>query len=233
MKTSFNPMDIVFTVFFACAFIALFLSEPVMDLYKSTNTAHPFISAFFKFALLATFGESLAQRIATGSYSPKNYGLLPKAILWGLLGIAITAAFIIFSTGAPLILNKLGLPWGATALASTLSIEKIIAAFCVSLTMNCFFAPILMLTHSLTDAHVAEHNGSLISLIKKPLVPKYLKNMNWENFWNLAIVRNILLFWIPMHTITFLLPENFRVLFAAILGTCLGLILTFIKMISK
>ncbi|WP_321415721.1 Mpv17/PMP22 family protein [uncultured Desulfobacter sp.] len=32
-------------------------------------------------------------------------------------------------------------------------------------------------------------------------------------------------FWIPAHTITFLLPPDFQVLFAAILGIVLGIIL--------
>lgn len=233
MKKTLNIMDLFFIGIFGFIFIGLFMSEPAMKSYENITANYPFCIGFIKFALLATFGESLAQRIAFGTYSPKNYGLVPKAILWGFLGIVITASFIIFSIGAPFILNKLGLLWGSTALGSPFGIEKIAAAFTISVTMNILFAPILMLSHSLADAHVAEHNGSMQCFMHKPNIPKYLQNMNWEQFWKLAIVRNILFFWIPMHTITFLLPEAFRVLFAAILGACLGLILTFIKMKSQ
>ena len=36
-------------------------------------------------------------------------------------------------------------------------------------------------------------------------------------------------FWIPAHTITFLLPENYRILSAGFLSIALGLILTLAK----
>jgi len=233
MKKTLNVMDLFFLGLFGFIFIGLFMSEPAMRIYKTIASDYPFSTGFLKFALLATFGESLAQRIAYGTYNPKNYGLLPKAILWGVLGIIITAAFVIFSIGAPFILSKFGLLWGSTALSGPFGVEKIITAFTVSLTMNTLFAPILMISHSLADAYVAENKGSIKCFMHKPNIVKYLQNMNWEQFWKLAIVRNILFFWIPAHTITFLLPEAFRVLFAAVLGACLGLILTFIKMKSQ
>ena len=44
-------------------------------------------------------------------------------------------------------------------------------------------------------------------------------------YQGLVLFRTVLFFWIPVHTITFLLPEAFRVLFAALLGAVLGLIL--------
>ena len=226
-------MDKFFIVFFGFIFVGLLIFEPAMSAYENVTANHPFTTGFIKFAILATFGESLAQRIAFGTYFPQNYGLLPKAIIWGFLGICITACFTIFSIGAPFILNKLGFLWGSAGLSAPFGIEKIATSLTISISLNIFFAPVLMLSHSLTDAHVAEHKGSIKCLLAKPNVVKYLLNTNWAMFWKFAIVRNILFFWIPMHTITFLLPENFRVLFAAILGACLGLILTFIKMKSQ
>ena len=228
MKKTFQIMDLFFIVFFGFIFSSFFLSESALDTYENIASSNPFTTGFFKFALLATFGESLAQRIAFGTYFPKNYGLFPKAIIWGLLGVVLTAAFIIYSNGTPIILDKLGFLWGTTALTESFSMEKFVTALTISITMNTLFTPILMLSHSLTDAHIAEYNGSLQCLIRKPHIIKYLQQMNWEHFWKLAIVRNILFFWIPIHTITFLLPEAYRVLFAA-----LGLILTFIKVKSK
>ena len=39
------------------------------------------------------------------------------------------------------------------------------------------------------------------------------------------VLRNDSFFWYPAHTITFLLPDEVRVLFAAILGVALGVLL--------
>ena len=58
-----------------------------------------------------------------------------------------------------------------------------------------------------------------------PDVGGLLKSVNWDVMWRLVLFRTVLFFWIPVHTITFLLPEAFRVLFAALLGAVLGLIL--------
>ncbi len=45
--------------------------------------------------------------------------------------------------------------------------------------------------------------------------------------WGKVILISIVLFWIPAHTFTFLLPPVWRILFAAYLGIALGLILSF------
>jgi hypothetical protein len=42
-------------------------------------------------------------------------------------------------------------------------------------------------------------------------------------------VKTIPIFWIPAHTITFLLPSEYRVLSAAFLSIALGTILAFAK----
>jgi len=42
----------------------------------------------------------------------------------------------------------------------------------------------------------------------------------------LVYKKTIPFFWIPAHTISFLLPAAYRTLFAALLGVALGLILT-------
>lgn len=43
------------------------------------------------------------------------------------------------------------------------------------------------------------------------------------------LCRSLLWFWIPVHTVTFLLPPSFRVLFAAVLGAILGLLLALLS----
>lgn len=214
---------ICFLVFVLLSFCFIF--ETPRNCYISVTTAHPFFAGFWKFALLATFGECLAQRILQGQYLPQNFGLLPRALVWGLLGICISAAFTVFSTGAPNLLTALGFDWGTQALSGPFCWHKIIAAFTVSVTMNSMFAPILMTAHKISDMRITESKGSLIALFSKYDMGKMLGDIDWRRMWNLVLYRSIVFFWIPAHTVTFLLPSAFRVLFAAILGAVLGLIL--------
>lgn len=80
------------------AFCALVLlcSESVMEAYTSMTAGHPFFMGFCKFALLATLGECLALRLTKGVYVTAGFGLIPRAVVWGCLGVAISAAFMIF-----------------------------------------------------------------------------------------------------------------------------------------
>ncbi|MBQ5424713.1 MAG: Mpv17/PMP22 family protein, partial [Bacteroidales bacterium] len=50
--------------------------------------------------------------------------------------------------------------------------------------------------------------------------------LNWKAQWSLVFKKYIPLFWFPAHTITFLLPANLQVLFAALLGVVLGVMLS-------
>jgi hypothetical protein len=44
--------------------------------------------------------------------------------------------------------------------------------------------------------------------------------------WGFVYKKTIPFFWIPAHTVTFLLPAEIRVLFAVVLSVVLGLLLT-------
>ena len=48
-------------------------------------------------------------------------------------------------------------------------------------------------------------------------------------FIGFVVLKTIPYFWIPAHTITFLLPETYRVLMAAYLSIALGILLTIAK----
>ena len=52
--------------------LSLLLSDTVLRAYVALTDAHPFAAGFCKFALLATFGESLAQRMLVGRYLPAS-----------------------------------------------------------------------------------------------------------------------------------------------------------------
>ena len=57
------------------------------------------IMSFIKFAVLSTLGEVLGLRISTGVYVRNGFGILPRAVVWGILGMGINLAMIIFSNG--------------------------------------------------------------------------------------------------------------------------------------
>lgn len=193
--------------------------------YLLTNKDHGMIMSFFKFAFLATLGEVIALRIKTGNYNEPGFGILPRMIVWGFLGLAINLSFNIFATGAPAFLAYMGLKDAPQAMTEGFSGLKLLDAFTISASMNFIFAPVMMTFHKITDTHIIANKGTVSGLFKPIPFAHILKTMNWEVMWNFVFRKTIPLFWIPAHTITFLLPPEFRVLFAAVLGIALGLIL--------
>ena len=91
--------------------------------------------------------------------------------------------------------------------------------------MNIFFAPVMMLGHRITDLHISDEGGKFC--ISRFNTAEVLKKIDWDFFLGFLMKKTIPLFWIPAHTITFLLPEEFRVLFAAVLSVVLGVLLSF------
>lgn len=195
--------------------------------FKASTNAHPFLMAFFKFAILATFGEMLALRIRKGVYNEKGFGIVPRMMVWGFLGMCITMAMMIFKTGVPAFLGALG--WenaGVVFKAAELTWGKVGVAFAVSVLMNSIFAPVMMTFHKCTDIHILSNGGTVRGLLRPMKMREIISTkVNWDVQWNLVIKKTIPLFWFPAHTITFILPATFQVLFAALLGVALGLIL--------
>jgi hypothetical protein len=60
-----------------------------------------------------------------------------------------------------------------------------------------------------------------------------LSSLNWKVQWDFVFKKTIPLFWIPAHTITFMLPGEFQVLFAASLSIVLGLLLSVAAVMSR
>ncbi len=205
--------------------LPFFIFEEVYSFYTTFNKEHGIITAFIKFAILATFGEALGLRIKEGVYNRKGFGLLPRAVVWGFLGITIKVAFVIFAKGTPMFLEYAGLEDASKMLSGELTTSKILVAFSVSFAMNIVYAPVMMTLHKLTDIHIINNDGKLSCLLKKINFAENFKNINWDIQWHFIFKKTIPFFWIPAHTITFLMPPDFRVLFAALLGIALGLIL--------
>ena len=203
------------------------LSKDLLEGYKAFNHEHGMITSFIKFAILATFGELIGLRIKTGNYYEKGFGILPRAIIWGFIGLTIKMAFIIFATGTPILLEYVGFKGAEKALSGPLSVDKVAVAFCTSTAMNIVYAPVMMTFHKITDAHILANDGKLSALLKPIHIREIFIHLNWEVQWNFIFKKTIPFFWIPAHTLTFLLPPDYQVLFAALLGLVLGSILAF------
>lgn len=105
------------------------------------------------------------------------------------------------------------------------SVSKLFVAFCISVFMNTFYAPVMMTLHKITDTHILNTGGTLGGLFTPIDFRGIITNLNWDVQWNFVFKKTIPFFWYPAHTITFLLPVDYQVLFAAILGIALGTIL--------
>ena len=206
-------------------FAPFFISDALYDFYNSFNKSYGLIASFIKFAILATLGELIALRIREGIYYRKGFGVIPRAIVWGFIGITIKIAFIIFSTGTPAVLAYLGLEDAPNALGGSFSGLKLLTAFCTSVAMNLIFAPVFMTFHKITDTHIISNGGTIKGFFTPINFNKIFVNLDWGVQWDFVFKRTIPFFWIPAHTITFMLPPDVRVLFAAILGIVLGVLL--------
>lgn len=193
----------------------LYLTPTLNSTLSIMTLEHAYIMSGIKFSLLATFGEVLGKRISSGNWSIKNFGVIPKAFVWFFLGILIKVGFIIFATGMPAVLKTFDLP--------TVSIFNALA---ISIGLNLIFAPIFMTIHKITDMHIGDFKGGLRALVNPIDIATKFSHVNWHMQYGFVFKKTIPFFWIPAHTITFLLPEAFQVIFAAILGVILGVILS-------
>jgi len=228
-----KKIDFYFLIIVLLLFLPFFLNENLYAAYKTANAAHPFLIGFLKFAILATMGESIGLRMREGVYTKPGFGLMPKAVVWGLLGLTIVMAFQIFSAGSLVFLKSLGMNNASEALAGPMNWQRIAVAFTISITLNLIYAPILMTLHKITDTHIVRNSGTMSALLKPVMMGDIMSKLDWKVQWDFIFKKTIPFFWIPAHTITFLLPVEFRVLFAALLGIALGIILSIGVLMSK
>jgi hypothetical protein len=221
-----KKQDLIFLLFLAVLILPFILSADAFAAYEQFNRSHGMVMSFVKFAILATLGEMLGLRIKSGSYAMPGFGILPRAIVWGFLGLSIKAAFTIFASGTPIFLEYLGVNGAGALIKDDLNGAKVLVAFCISVAMNLTFAPVMMTFHKITDTHILQTGGTLSGFVSPLPFRKIIAGMNWDVQWNFVFKKTIPFFWIPAHTITFLLPPEYQVLFAALLGLMLGVILS-------
>ena len=165
---------------------------------------------FFKFAFFASLGELVSFRILVGKWSLPG-GFLPKAFLWGCLGVLIAFSFEFYTEGVKALIASGRLPGGSGGLGF---------AFFTSLFNNLTFAPMMMAFHKLIHSYI-----DLNLRVKRPL-SEVFDFICWKDFFFFVCLKKIPFFWIPVHTLTFLMPEGYRVLFASFLSFLLGMLLT-------
>lgn len=223
-------IDLYFVSGLILFFLPFFISDQVYNAYNSFNSDHGMIMSFIKFAVLATLGEVIGLRIKTGKYNTPGFGILPRAIVWGFLGLTIKLAFVIFSSGTVSFLTYMGMNNAAEIIRGGFCLQKLFVAFCISVFMNSIYAPVMMTLHKITDTHILNTGGTIRGLFTPIDFRGIIARLNWDVQWSFVFKKTIPFFWYPAHTITFLLPTDFQVLFAALLGIALGLILALASM---
>ncbi|MDO5760808.1 MAG: hypothetical protein Q4Q06_07265 [Bacteroidota bacterium] len=218
-------------------FILLFVAiEPLKDWFLSWSAAkdwRAFVLAFLKFGILATLGECIGLRITQGVYNKKRFGVLPRALVWGVLGLCISIAMGIFASGSFGFLNQCGLDIAPQTIAEECFGTRLLYAFTVSVLMNTFFAPVFMTVHKITDTHIINTGGTLRGFFTPIPAKKIVCEMDWQRQWSFVFMKTIPFFWYPAHTLTFMLPGEYRVLCAALLGVALGIILSIANLKKK
>jgi hypothetical protein len=206
-------MTLVWMLLLASVVVVLSIPES-RGVFKAMTLAHPYTMGFFKIAILGTMGELLGGRIVTGQWRLTGIRLPQRVLVWGFLGLVFTAVFPLFSFGVDGLL-EVGLIPGAG--------NRLAAALWKSLFMNTVFGFPMMVFHRITDTLIdrGEFMGAW------PL-SKVTSSIDWRNMYRI-VGAACLWFWIPAHTITFLLPPEFRVVSAALLAVVLGAILGFAK----
>ena len=217
--------DFIFIAIVVALFLPFLVCDSVYEWYKTFNSEHAIAMSFLKFAILSTIGEMIGTRILNGKYITKTFGLIPRMVIWGILGVCIGGAMKVFSTGVPVFMEVAGMADATKVLAGELCFNKVLVAFAISVAMNSIFAPVFMTFHKITDTHILNCGGSIKALITPIPFGKYISELNWKVQWGFVFKKTIPFFWFPAHTITFLLPPDMQVLFAALLGVALGIIL--------
>lgn len=171
-----------------------------MNWYIEFVKSNPIISAMIQFAVLGTLGEIISTWI------------INKKIFIPYKSVTIMFKMVEWAFLAVLIKYAF---IGFNGFIDSLIDHNFLPAlngvgksFAISTAMNLQFGPFLVIMHRFLDNFIT-------------------KEKNWKNidkgFYSL------IWFWIPAHTITFILPKEFQIGLAALWSLALGIILGFYK----
>lgn len=187
--------------------------------FMDITGSYPYISGFFKFFILATMGDMLGYRVLNGQWLiPKGVGY--KAVVWGIIGMMITLSFIVYSEGVAVAQTIGRLPFNGSVFAH---------GFLTSIVMNLTFAPFMFLFHKFAELYI----DVKCSRSGKVTMTELIGRVDFNSLIGFSMVKTIPLFWIPCHTIVFLMPAEYRVIASAFLSIALGLLLAISKKSKK
>ncbi len=196
-------------------FAAILIIPASREVFKTLSNTHPYLMGFAKFALLATAGELLAVRLAKKEWMLPSY-VWARFLIWGIIGVWITYMMKIFGAGVGALMASGLLPNPEHAL-----LNSFLKAFFISATMNLSFGPTFMALHKYSDTYLdIRATGK-----RKITLANVIHKVDWEKFASFTLLKTVPLFWIPAHTITFMLPAEYQVAMAAALSVALGIIL--------
>ena len=200
-----------YVAFSILLFVAVLIIPVTREKFEYLSSNYAYIMGFIKFALLATAGELIA------SYFISRTPTVPvkivwRFIIWGFIGVWITFMMKVFSTA---VINMMasGMLLGGS--------NNFLRALYTSVIMNTTFGPNFMAIHKCTDKML-----ELSDKKEKISLNGVVKGIDWSGFFGFTILKTVPIFWIPAHTVTFLLPTQYQVMMAAALSVALGIILS-------
>lgn len=216
MSKCFNRWWIPLSSAIVIIAFALILIIPVSrNAFQNISDSHPYVMGFIKFGLLATVGELLSTSLRAKCWTAPVY-VPARIVIWGIIGIWITYMMKIYPNGVSALMTS-GLLPGENSV--------FLRALFTSITMNLTFGPTFMAVHKCTDKWLelrAEKKG-------KVGLCNIITGIDWYGFVSFTLFKTVPLFWIPAHTITFLLPSSYQVIMAASLSVALGIFLSLKK----
>ena len=217
---------LAFVIAVFALFAAVLAIPATREVFEKLSGEHPYLMGFIKFALLATAGELIAIKMASGRFGKPSY-LIARIVIWGLIGIWITYMMKMFFLGSGIMMAAGLLPGGK--LEMTGIAYKLIRAFATAATMNLTFGPTFMAVHKCSDTYLAlrAQNGKGVKLAE------VIDAVDWKRFVSFTLFKTVPIFWIPAHTVTFMLPSEYQVMLAALLSVALGVILNLRKKSTK
>lgn len=169
-----------------------------MQAYADWVGKNLLLSAAIQFGILGTLGEIISlyiRRVRIQSMG-NPFQILLKVIAWAILGIVIKYGFTGMKGFTDTLIEK--------GFLFRMEHGTLGWAFFMSLFTNLFFGPQMMLFHRV------EENAIMMK-------------------WSFSGIKNawftLLWFWIPAHTLTFMLPQDYQIGLAALWSVALGVIM--------
>lgn len=200
-----------YVVFAILSFVLVLIIPATRTKFEYLSSNYAYIMGFIKFAILATAGELIASYIISVKKAiPVK--IIFRFIIWGLIGVWITFMMKVFSIAVVNMMAN-GMLLGGD--------NNFLRAFYTSVIMNTTFGPTFMAVHKCTDKWL-----EFLDKKEKVSLTNIVKGIDWTAFFGFTILKTVPLFWIPAHTVTFLLPSQYQVMMAAGLSVALGIILS-------